>query len=60
MSKPRRGASSGTNWPHPGENPKPDDALLFDLLLDWASDVEVRHRILVENPEALYGFPPIA
>src|SRR5205814_1051548 len=21
----------GTNWPHPGEDPKPDDALLFDL-----------------------------
>jgi len=47
----------GTNWPHPGEDPKPDDALLFDLLLDWAPDEKVRHRILVENPAALYDFP---
>ena len=46
----------GTNWPHPGEDPKPDDALLFDLLLDWAPDETVRHRILVENPATLYGF----
>jgi D-galactarolactone isomerase len=50
----------GTNWPHPGEDPKPDDALLFDLLLDWAPDEKVRHRILVENPAALYGFPKSA
>jgi len=46
----------GTNWPHPGEDPKPDDALLFDLLLGWAPDDRVRHRILVENPAALYDF----
>lgn len=50
----------GTNWPHPGEDPKPDDALLFDLLLGWAPDEKVRHRILVENPAALYDFPKIA
>jgi predicted TIM-barrel fold metal-dependent hydrolase len=48
----------GSDWPHPTERDvKPDDALLFDLLLDWAPDEAVRHRILVENPEALYGFP---
>jgi predicted TIM-barrel fold metal-dependent hydrolase len=47
----------GSDWPHPSEpNVKPDDALLFDLLADWAPDDAVRHRILVENPEALYGF----
>ena len=50
----------GTNWPHPGEDPKPDDALFFDLLLDWAPDERVRHRILVENPAALYDFPKSA
>jgi predicted TIM-barrel fold metal-dependent hydrolase len=50
----------GTNWPHPGENPKPDDALLFDLLPDWAPDPAVRNRILVDNPQVLYGFPPSA
>jgi predicted TIM-barrel fold metal-dependent hydrolase len=47
----------GTNWPHPGEDPKPDDALLFDLLLDWAPEESVRNRILVDNPTVLYGFP---
>jgi D-galactarolactone isomerase len=48
----------GSDWPHPSEREtKPDDALLFDLLADWAPDEAVRRRILVENPEALYGFP---
>jgi predicted TIM-barrel fold metal-dependent hydrolase len=48
----------GSDWPHPGlpDNNKPDDALLFDLLSEWAPDEAVRNRILVQNPEALYGF----
>ena len=49
----------GSDWPHPGEqskSPLPDDALLFDLLASWASDEAIRTRILVANPEALYGF----
>jgi predicted TIM-barrel fold metal-dependent hydrolase len=47
----------GSDWPHPGERDnKPDDAILFDLLLDWAPEERVRNRILVQNPEALYGF----
>jgi predicted TIM-barrel fold metal-dependent hydrolase len=50
----------GTNWPHPGEDPKPDDAGFLDLLLDWAPDAKTRHRILVENPEKLFGFPKSA
>ena len=50
----------GSNWPHPGEDPKPDDALLFDLLLDWAPEESVRNRILVDNPSVLYGFPKTA
>ena len=45
-----------TNWPHPGQNPRPDSAALMDLLLDWAPDSATRHRILVENPALLYGF----
>jgi len=36
--------------------PNRDDAMLFDLLSAWAPDEAVRHRILVENPETLYGF----
>ncbi len=51
----------GSDWPHPSErDSKPDDALLFDLLADWAPDEAVRQRILVRNPEALYGFPKTA
>jgi D-galactarolactone isomerase len=49
----------GSDWPHPGEQNKPvlpDDALLFDLLAVWAPDEATRRRILVENPESLYGF----
>jgi D-galactarolactone isomerase len=47
----------GSDWPHPSERDnKPDDAILFDLLLDWAPEERVRNRILVQNPETLYGF----
>jgi len=46
----------GSDWPHPTESDKPNDALLFDLLSAWAPDAAVRRRILVDNPEALYGF----
>ena len=43
--------------PHPTERErKPDDAVLFDLLLDWAPEEALRKRILVENPAVLYGF----
>ncbi len=47
----------GSDWPHPGPKVKPDDALLFDLLSVWAPDEAMRNRILVDNPQALYGFP---
>jgi len=47
----------GSDWPHPTEKEKPNDAVLFDLLPDWAPDKATRRRILVENPEVLYGFP---
>ncbi len=46
----------GSDWPHPTEKNKPDDALLFDLLASWAPDEATRNRILVTNPETLYGF----
>jgi predicted TIM-barrel fold metal-dependent hydrolase len=46
----------GSNWPHPGENPKPDDATFLDMLLQWAPNDTTRHRILVDNPEKLFGF----
>jgi predicted TIM-barrel fold metal-dependent hydrolase len=47
----------GSDWPHPTmKDGKPDDAILLDLLSDWAPDERTRMRILVENPQALYGF----
>lgn len=50
----------GSDWPHPTmpNDKKPNDALLFDLLTEWVPDEATRNRILVRNPEALYGFTP--
>ena len=47
-----------SNWPHPLSRggPMPDDAVLLDLLLEWAPDEKIRNRILLENPAGLYGF----
>jgi predicted TIM-barrel fold metal-dependent hydrolase len=48
----------GSDWPHPTlkAHEKPDDAALVDLLAVWIPDQATRHRVLVENPAALYGF----
>jgi D-galactarolactone isomerase len=46
----------GSDWPHPTEKEKPNDAILFDLLASWVPDDATRRRILVDNPVALYGF----
>ena len=35
---------------------KPNDAILFDLLANWAPGEAIRNRILVNNPVAPYGF----
>jgi D-galactarolactone isomerase len=47
-----------SNWPHPGHSdPRVrDEALLLDLLIEWAPEEAMRRRILVDNPAALYGF----
>ncbi|QIZ37274.1 amidohydrolase [Saccharopolyspora sp. ASAGF58] len=47
----------GSDWPHvtERENP-PDDRQLRRLLDEWVPRPEDRRRILVENPEILYGF----
>jgi predicted TIM-barrel fold metal-dependent hydrolase len=49
----------GTDWPHsnnfsPGHTPNDGD--LLDLLVEFAPDENVRRKILVDNPTALYGF----
>ena len=47
----------GSDWPHPTEQAnKPNDAVLFNLIADWAPDEALRKRLLVDNPAALYGF----
>jgi len=51
----------GSNWPFPSSNAankKPDEVLMLDIVKNWAPDETLRHRILVENPETLYGFDP--
>lgn len=61
----------GTNWPHPGQDrtipvsaimpyQKVDNEMLVRRLADWCPDVAARYRILVENPQILYGFPKTA
>jgi predicted TIM-barrel fold metal-dependent hydrolase len=48
-----------SNWPHTTAlDNLADDAVLLDLLLDWTRDEATRRRILADNPETLYGFPP--
>jgi len=46
----------GSDWPHPTEKDKPNDAVLFNLIADWAPDEALRNKVLVENPAVLYGF----
>jgi predicted TIM-barrel fold metal-dependent hydrolase len=49
----------GSDWPHPTEKErKPDDAHMLDLFAGWLGDAHLRQRILVDNPEQLYGFAP--
>lgn len=46
-----------TDWPHPNKFVvQPNDADLIEQLELWAPDPEMRRRILVDNPETLYGF----
>jgi predicted TIM-barrel fold metal-dependent hydrolase len=46
----------GSDWPHPTEAHKPNDANMLDLLGNWTSDRGVIEKILVHNPARLYGF----
>lgn len=50
----------GTDWPHATESVKPDDADLLDLLACWLPAAATRQLVLVENPQRLYGFEPVA
>jgi predicted TIM-barrel fold metal-dependent hydrolase len=47
----------GTDWPHAYfSGAMPSNTDLLDLLLEWVPDENTRNRILVRNPEELYGF----
>jgi len=47
----------GSDWPHVMVKDKmPNTTELFDLLLDWVPDEKLREQILVDNPQALFGF----
>ncbi|MCK8786116.1 amidohydrolase family protein [Roseomonas sp. NAR14] len=48
----------GSDWPHPTQPPnrKPDDADLLDRCAAWIGSTTLWHRMLVDNPAALYGF----
>jgi predicted TIM-barrel fold metal-dependent hydrolase len=59
----------GTDWPHPDSRILPDrrptdiappipvdDGRLLNLVAEWAPDISVRRKILVDNPARLYGY----
>ena len=49
----------GSDWPHPQYfKPMPNDVALLDMMLDWVPDETARNKILIDNPAALFGFPP--
>ncbi len=51
-----------TDWPHALVDAQvmPDDGKLMDLFTDWTPSAELREKILVHNPQRLYGFPPVS
>ena len=47
----------GSDWPHPHYyHQMPSDTYLLNQLKDWTEDESVIRKILVTNPESLYGF----
>lgn len=45
----------GTDWPHPNlKTHMPDDGLLVDYIKQIAVTEELRHKLLVDNPNRLY------
>jgi predicted TIM-barrel fold metal-dependent hydrolase len=47
----------GSDWPHVMlDGPMPNDGDLCSQLAEWAPDPDMRRKILVDNPQRLYGF----
>ena len=45
-----------SNWPHPNVLPRPSCGDMLAWFLARVTDEATRHRVLVDNPAALYGF----
>jgi 2-pyrone-4,6-dicarboxylate lactonase len=51
----------GTDWPHPHHaGPVPDDGQLVEIIAEMAPTAELRHKLIVDNPDRLYGTGPLA
>ena len=46
----------GTDWPHPNVKIMPNDGDLVDMIPLYAPDPALQHKLLVENPDRLFGF----
>jgi predicted TIM-barrel fold metal-dependent hydrolase len=46
----------GSDYPHLSFAHAVGSVALFNLLADWAPEEEVRRKILVDNPQGLFGF----
>nr|WP_241811792.1 amidohydrolase family protein [Herbaspirillum sp. C7C2] len=46
----------GSDWPHPTEEHKPDDARLLDVMTTWLGSDALMRTVLVDNPTRLYHF----
>nr|HAQ94099.1 GntR family transcriptional regulator [Afipia sp.] len=50
----------GSDWPHVANwGVMMGVSDLLDLLADWVPDSTLSNRILVDNPQRLFGFPPV-
>ncbi len=50
----------GTDWPHPNISRfMPNDGDLVDLIPAMMPDDKTRQVVLVDNPQRLFGFPPM-
>jgi predicted TIM-barrel fold metal-dependent hydrolase len=46
----------GSDWPFVRMDPPPDPQAMLDFCLDWLGDTGLIRRILVDNPQSLFGF----
>jgi 2-pyrone-4,6-dicarboxylate lactonase len=49
----------GSDWPHPNHTHIPDDGALVDALSQIAPEADLLKKVMVDNPERLYGFPKL-